>query len=231
MRLRLKILLIVAGVLAYGTAGAQKYPERKLIRSGIKSYQRGNYTDSQIKFGEALGKDTTSYEARFNLGNSAYKQERFDEATSYFDALTKDSTNMNLPAAYYNLGNSLFGQKKYQEAAEAYKNSLRLNPGDVDAKFNLAYAKKMIDDKKDDQDKDKDKDKNKDKDKDKNQDKEKSNNKDNDQDGQQPPPRPEGAMTREEAERMLESMQQNEDKTREKMDKDKGTPIPGAQNW
>ena len=40
--------------------------------------------------------------------------------------------------AFYNLGNAQFKQQKYKEALESYKQSLRLNPADQQAKYNYA---------------------------------------------------------------------------------------------
>ncbi len=48
--------------------------------------------------------------------------------------------------AFYNLGNAQFKQQKYKEALESYKQSLRLNPSDQEAKYNYAYTKRLIDD-------------------------------------------------------------------------------------
>ena len=70
--------------------------------------------------------------------------------------------------AFYNLGNAQFKQQKYQEALESYKQSLRLNPSDMEAKYNYAYTKRLLDENKDggggggDQNKDQNQDQNKD---------------------------------------------------------------------
>ena len=48
------------------------------------------------------------------------------------------------PDAYYNLGNTYFQQKKLPEAAEAYKNALRRNPLDDEARYNLAYVLELM---------------------------------------------------------------------------------------
>ena len=46
--------------------------------------------------------------------------------------------------AYHNLGNAYFNQQKYKESIEAYKNSLRLQPKDMQTKQNLAQAQMML---------------------------------------------------------------------------------------
>jgi len=42
------------------------------------------------------------------------------------------------------MGNSMVEQQKLQEAVESYKQSLRQNPGDMDAKYNLEYARRLL---------------------------------------------------------------------------------------
>ena len=129
-------------------AQAQKWPERSRVRRVNRLYERLDYDRAEERYREAQQLSDTCFEATFNLGDALYKQQRFDEAEKVFTALAADSTRNNLDRAhsYYNLGNSLFQQKKYQEALAAYKRSLRLNPADLETKYNYAYTKKYIED-------------------------------------------------------------------------------------
>ena len=56
------------------------------------------------------------------------------------DLLKRKAISRKLGRYYYNLGNTMFESKKYQESVDAYKNALRNNPGDMDAKHNLQLA-------------------------------------------------------------------------------------------
>ena len=89
-----------------------------------------------------------SFEARYNLGNALYKAERFDKAEQTMRQAAADTlrTDDERAQAFYNLGNAQFKQQKYKEALESYKQSLRLNPSDQEAKYNYAYTKRLIDD-------------------------------------------------------------------------------------
>ena len=129
-------------------AQAQKWPERSRVRRGNRLYERLDYDRAEERYREAQQLSDTCFEATFNLGDALYKQQRFDEAEKVFTVLAADSTRNDLDRAhsYYNLGNSLFQQKKYQEALAAYKRSLRLNPADLETKYNYAYTKKYIED-------------------------------------------------------------------------------------
>ncbi|MDR2885245.1 MAG: tetratricopeptide repeat protein [Rikenellaceae bacterium] len=225
-----RLIIIAVAMLMALPAMAQKYPERSMIRSGNRQYEKEKYVESEISYRRALEKTPASYEAADNLAKSLYKQQRWDEAAGMFAPLAADSLHrQHAPEAYYDQGNALFRQRKFAEAIEAYKQSLRLNPADQQAKFNLAYAQKMQQEQQDGGGGNDNQDQNQ------NQDQ---------QGGGQPDPQPaeanpqpaqpkEGALSKEEAERMLEAVQMGEDKTREKMEEKKGKPgkSPGGKNW
>ena len=46
--------------------------------------------------------------------------------------------------AYYNMGNSFYRQGQFAEAIAAYKEALKLNPDDQDAKHNLELAQQQL---------------------------------------------------------------------------------------
>ena len=204
----LGLMLLIAG-----SASGQKYPERRDIRSGNKLYEKGDYTEAEVAYRRALEKNAESYEANFNLADALYKQKRYDEAAQMNAQLAADSAYMeNAAAAYFNQGNALFQQRKLEEALEAYKNCMRLDPNDQQAKFNYAYTKKLLEkdnqnqqqnnqnnqqnnqENQQDQNKDQNKDQNdnqqdqnknqQDQNKDKNQDQKDQNNNQNDQNDQ-----------------------------------------------
>lgn len=145
--LYLIVTLLVALVFSF-PAQAQKWPERRQVRRGNRAYERLDYDRAEARYRQAQELSDSCFEAKFNLGDALYKQQRYDEAEKIFAALAADSTRSDLDRAhsFYNLGNSLFQQKKYQEALSAFKRSLRLNPADLETKYNYAYTKKYIDD-------------------------------------------------------------------------------------
>ena len=116
-------------------------PAQKLVRSGNNAYNDGHFKDAEIDYRKALTKSPNSPKATFNLGNSLYKQQNYDEAAAQYLKLSQ-SDNKEAPKAnvFYNLGNSLFENKKYKESIDAYKMALRQNPKDEDTRYNLSYA-------------------------------------------------------------------------------------------
>ena len=146
-----KSLYIILFLFAASGVQAQQLPERSLVRKGNRQYNKGNYEQSAGRYEQALQAAPGQFEAIYNLGNALYKAERFDRAEQTMQQAAADSLRADTERAeaFYNLGNAQFKQQKYQEALESYKQSLRLNPSDMEAKYNYAYTKRLLDENKD----------------------------------------------------------------------------------
>lgn len=144
MRKLLYIWLLLTAV----DAAAQRMPERSQVRKGNRQYDKGNYEAAIGRYTRATELAPGDFEATYDLGNALYKAERFETAEQTMLQAAADSlrTDDERAEAFYNLGNAQFKQQKYREALESYKNSLRLNPSDMEAKYNYAYTKRLLDD-------------------------------------------------------------------------------------
>ena len=194
-------------MLCSATAFAQV--DRREVRAGNRAFKKGEFPKAEIDYKKALLKDSTSVAAQYNLANALYKNENYTEAEKFSKAaLDSLSRSPRAADAYFNNGDIYLQQKRWSEAIEAFKQSLRLNPGDMDAKSNLAYAQKMLEkeqqeqqqnqdqndqnqdqnnnDQNKDQNQDQNQDKNDDQNKDQNQDKNDDQNQDQDQPQQNP---------------------------------------------
>jgi tetratricopeptide (TPR) repeat protein len=70
-----------------------------------------------------------------------YKNEKPEDAEKAYDAVIQNSNKpLEKADAFYNKGVVLQNSKKLAECIDAYKNSLRLNPRDEDARLNLQKA-------------------------------------------------------------------------------------------
>ncbi len=119
--------------------------DRKYLRKGNREYTRENYSESEILYRKASDENTRSPEATFNIGDALYKQQKFEDAGKQFIDNTTQTVDAEKQAAgWYNLGNSLLQSKKIQESIEAYKNSLKLDPDNKSAKYNLGYAQNLL---------------------------------------------------------------------------------------
>jgi Ca-activated chloride channel family protein len=229
------IVLLFLTLSAFGQKG------NDLITEGNKLYEKGQFDEAEVRYRKAEAEKGDPFISRFNLGTSLFKQNRFEEAASAFQQLpsiTEDKKQK--AAAYHNLGNSLMKLEKYKESVDAYKQALRHNPKDEETKYNLSYARRMIQEQEQQQDQDKDdkqddnKEENEDK-QDQQQDKgdkddkkddkqqQPQDQKDDKQDQQQKQPK-ENEISREDAERMLDAINQDERDIRERMDQQKRGP-------
>jgi len=242
-RYNLTLLLLLVFILSYGQH------ERKVIREGVRAYEDGAFDQAEVQFRKAENINHESFEAEFNTGAALYGQEKYEETVKKYESLLDQTEDVEKSAKiWHNIGNSLLEAEQYGPSIEAYKNSLRRNPADEDSRYNLAYAKQKLQeqekqqqnqdknqdkkdqdknqdkkdqDKKDQDKKDQDKKDQDKKDQDKNQDKDQDKNQDQqDQQDQEQQPQPR-EISKEDAERMLNAIQQQEKDVKEKVDKKK----------
>ena len=208
--------------------------KRELNNDGVDLYRNKKFADAEVKFKKGLEKDPEMFQGHFNLGDAYYKQGRYDEAIqAYKNSLQFTEDKENQSRVYHNIGNSLLKQQKYPESIGAYKNSLKENPDDLETKYNLSYALNMMkqNQQKNKNDKNQDKEKNKDQQKDQqqqNQD-QKDQNKDKQQNQQQQQQK--NQISKEEAQRILEALKNNETNTQKKLRKVQGKPVATDKDW
>ncbi len=119
--------------------------DRHDVRAGNRKFRKGDWKSADISYRKALVKDSTSVPANFNLANTLYRTENYDEAAKTMEKI-KDSAPSSANAAdyFYNVGDIAIAKKDWQGAVTAFKESLLRNPGDLEAKENYIYAKKML---------------------------------------------------------------------------------------
>lgn len=237
------ILLVAAGVQAQ---------EKSLVKTGNNLYQQKKYKEAAAAYQQALQRNPAYTPGSFNLGNALIQQKQYDAARKVMANAAKNANDKQRQAdANYNIGNTYMAEQKWSEAVDAYKQALRRNPQDADAKYNLSYALAKLKQQQQngggkDKNKDKDKDdKNKDKDKKEQQDKKDQDKKDQDQkkdqgdpkdqdkedqDQKRPEPQP-SSLTEQQAENMLNALQQEERKLQDKVQKGKGVPVKRDKDW
>ena len=234
-------LLILMGLPALAQS------EKKDIREGNKLFRTEKYGDSEIAYRKAVETESSSIPGAFNLGDALYRQEKFEDAGEQFNNVINNNVDKTTKAqAFHNMGNSFLLAGQLEEAIEAYKDALRNKPDDMDTKYNLAYAqnlkKQQEEQEKQDQEQNKDQDKEDKKDQE-NQDKQDQENQDkkdqqdqqeqdqkdqqqkdqeqNKEEQEQEPQQQEGKISKEDAQRILEALENDEKKVQEKVKKQK----------
>ena len=148
------------------------------IFDGNEKADEEDYKEAEKSYRKAISLEPEKEVALFNLGNTHFKDKKYDEASQRFFQTQKfASSKQGKHRAFHNMGNVYMQMKEYQKAIEAYKNALRNNPKDEETRYNYALAKELLenekppeeqeqDDQKDQKDQEKDKEKDQEKDQD-----------------------------------------------------------------
>jgi tetratricopeptide (TPR) repeat protein len=232
------LILLIFPVIAYAQ------PDRKYIRQGNHQYGKSKYPESEISYRKASDKNKESSDAIFNTGDALYRQKKYEEAGKEFAESHKMNEDKKKKSeSLFNLGNSLLMANKVQESIDAYKGSLKIIPDSKEAKYNLAYAQDLLKKQQEQQKQQQQKDQNKDQ-KDKQQNKDQKNNqdkKDQNQDKnkqpqdqqQQQKQQQEQGISKEDAQRVLDAVANDEKNVQEKVKLAKATreKVKTVKNW
>ena len=235
--------------------------DKKEVRRGNREFKKENYEAAFQDYLRAVGKDTSSIAANYNMASALYRMEQYDQAQQALDRIKESAPSSASAADYlYNLGDVALQRKDYQAAVKAFGESLILRPDDLDAKENFIYARKMLqnqqqndqnqnnndqnqnnndqnqDNNGQNQDQNKNEDQNQENDQNKDNQQENQNQQQNDkpqnQEGQ--PQNQEAQITPQAAQQMLQAIQAKEKETQDKVNKKKAMALKSRQkdkNW
>ncbi len=206
----MKFFFIILIFVAPFVAASQTIEVDKNIAAGNDFYKQQQYGKAAEEYKKAITANPANATAKFNLANTMTKQGKQGEAMRSLTEIADNTNDTDLKSkAFYNKGAILSIQKRLEESIEAYKNALRQNPDDKEARENLQKAllalKKKEPPKKDDKKKKQDQKKDK-----------------------QPPPK----MDRKEAEQRLKLLEQKEKEVQQRLQKEKSkTGGSQAKDW
>ena len=233
MRSLLTIILLLLPLLP---SSAQD--DRRDVRRGNRQFRKENYRAAEIDYRKAVLKDSTSLKAQYNLASALYREQDYDSAAKALETVGEAGEGSS--DYHFNAGDIALARQDYQAAVEYFRQSLLLNPSDLDAKENYTYAKKMLENRQNqgsgqqnqnqqDQQDQQDQQQNQ-----QNQDQQDQNQdqRQDDRDGQsQDAP---SRISRQQASQMLRAIQAKEDETQEKVKREKARLLESSQkekNW
>ena len=204
-------LLLLLSALCSKKLYAQK--ENIVIRKGNRYYKEQKFDESEKQYQQALQQSPNNAAANYNLGNTQFRKNSFDDAAkSYETTIAHSNDNGIKEKSFYNKGVATIKQKKLEESIASWKDALKLNPADDEARDNLQKA--LMEQKNKQQQKD-----NK-KQEDKKQDNKKQEDKKQDQ-KQQEPQQQKSRLTKQQVEQLLKALQQKEKDVQDKMNQNK----------
>ncbi len=206
------LFLIFLPLICSFTLYAQK--ENTTIRKGNRYYKEQKFDESENQYQQALQQSPNNAAANYNLGNTQFRKNSFDDAAKSYDATIAHSYDNDIKEkSFYNKGVATIKQKKLEESIASWKDALKLNPADEEARDNL---QKALMEQKNKQQQQKD---NK-KQEDKKQDNKKQDDKKQDQ-KQQEPQQQKSRLTKQQVEQLLKALQQKEKDVQDKMNQNK----------
>ena len=142
-------------VLVWLLAGAGTTASAATASKALRHYEQGNYSTARKEY-EALARENPK-DARlhYNAGAAAYREKNYENAAASFEAaLTAEELGLQ-EKAYYNLGNARYQMgeneqepqekaKNWELAVKQYETALKLKPDDLEAKSNLDFVRKRI---------------------------------------------------------------------------------------
>ena len=243
MRTKILAILLIFSCLP-GFAQADRHD----VRAGNRKFRKDRFKEAEIDYRKAVLKDSTSVTAQYDLASALYRQEDWAGASKALESVKEQP---DLPAQYhFNAGDAAAQQKQWQAAVDAFRQALLRDPGDLEAKENYIYAKKMLENQQqggdgggggddqqnqDQQDQNQDQKQDQDKqDQQNNQNNQDQNNQDRDQDKQQQQQEQQPQISPQQAQQMLRAIQAKEKETQDKVNKEKAALLKSRQkekNW
>lgn len=134
------------------TVYAWDYNPINLIRKhkAVMAYQGEDFAKAEQLFEHVVATCPNDWQAVYNAGKAAYKQEKFEKAASFFNDAADicDIQQEKKIQALYDKGNARVQLKQWQEALDAYKAVLALDEKHVYAQKMVDYIEKLLEEKK-----------------------------------------------------------------------------------
>jgi len=136
------LLAILTAVSAFGIGDLER---------GNRLYRQGRYAEAVEAYRAALRDGNESPTLHYNLGTALLRLGKLDEAEQHLRAALASIDPEQRERTLYNLGNRYLEEglgagdpeqrrRLLDAAVDAYRDALRLDPGDLDAKWNLELA-------------------------------------------------------------------------------------------
>jgi tetratricopeptide (TPR) repeat protein len=191
--------------------------EKTTIQNGNDAYKKSDFTKAINSYQEVVTKNETNATAQFNLGNALYKTGKKQEAAKAYEKAAALMTNKTEKSnALYNKAVTLQNDKKLPESIAAYKDALKQNPANEDARHNLQLVLKQ---QKEEQEQKKDNKNDKEKKDNKDEKNKKENKPKDDKKEDEKPEQGKSNISQKEAEQRLKALMQKEKDLQDKLHK------------
>jgi len=226
---------------------------KKKGRQGNAQYVQEQYSEAVTTYREGVqsvqgdGPGKVHSGLLNNLGAALFKSGDAEQAgIAFSSAATMANTNEDLVRASYNAGNAAYSTQQLEAALENYRRALLNEPANADAKFNYEFVKRKLDEQQqqqDDQEQNQDENdqdqQNQDENQDENQDQQQQDEQNSEDQNQQNQEQQQEQQEREdptqlseeEAQRILQALQNEEEQLLRQVQKMKTRPRRVEKDW
>jgi len=111
-----------------------------LMRRGLALERKGKHEQAVQAYQEALVLEPDNVRIHYDIGRARYEMKQHPEAAEHFQLGLLSKSRAMRANSLYNLGNCQYRQNRLDEAIAMYTQALLQRPGDVRAKQNLEYC-------------------------------------------------------------------------------------------
>lgn len=135
----------ITGIKAQDDLRKLKKDSQTFVKKAEKAKKDGNFAEAEADYRQAMGRNYNNAEANYNLGHLYGDKDMDADGMSQLFKAVKHTKDRSLRhKAYHNMGNAFMKQEDYAQAVNAYKDALRNDPTDDETRYNLAVAKKKL---------------------------------------------------------------------------------------
>jgi tetratricopeptide (TPR) repeat protein len=216
------IILSACLILVSVALPAQK--ENALIRSGNRLYKQKQVDQSQQQYQKAIEQAPANPTAHYNLGNAQFRKDDFENAVKSYDASIGHAADKDMQEkGLYNKGVAEIKQQKLEESIRSWKDALKIDPADSDARENLQKALLELKSKQPQKQKEDQK---------QNQQKQDQQKKEQQNQQQQQPKPQQSRLSKQQVQQLLQALEQKEKDVQDKMNQNKPkAPSQPDKDW
>jgi len=151
MKYALSVLLVIA---SFGDLD-RIAKINQLKKEAKQAYQEGDFSQAISKYHYLLDSMKVEDERiRLNLANAYYQSNDTTNALNNYGSVTESNLNVIKSTAYQQTGIIQHQQKKHKEALESFKQAIKSDPTNEEARYNYEMLKKFLKEQEKNQDQD-----------------------------------------------------------------------------
>jgi Ca-activated chloride channel family protein len=134
------VALVVVAVAATACGRAEPLANSR----GNEAFAEQDYDGALLEYQAAQAENPERPELFYNSASAHYRNEDYLEARADIEQALLNADERLTQSGVYNQGNAYFQSEDLGNAIESYKEALRLDPDDLDAKYNLELALQQL---------------------------------------------------------------------------------------